>query len=541
MDIDFYFAWSWGYFLRSLVRIANKKGGHMARSIVLKNRPVALVAIALSLLLMVPHTALSQTAITPIGEGTPESPYQISEISHLVWMSETAADSAGKYYTMTADIDASATATWNDAGTDTSILEGFKPIGTYVYPDKSTVFQGIFDGGGHTITGLIINRRNSDCVGLFGYIGSDGEVRNLGLVGGSVKGCCDVGGLAGTNCGTVSNTYATITMGPGGYLGGLIGSNSGTVSNSHATGAVTGDASEIGGLIGSNSGAVSNCYATGSVTGHYAVGGLIGDNNYGTVTKSFATGMAIGRTDAFSANIGGLIGSNSYSTVSDVYASGTVIDQDSTIGGLIGYNDNSTVTNAYSTGRVIGSLAKGLIGYNRSGTISNSYWDIETSKIATSNGGTGLTTAQMMQITTFADWDFSNIWIINENVTYPRLRSLLIPGDANGDGRVDVSDLGILAGNYGEANKTWFRGDFNNDGAVDVGDLGILAAHYGQGTASAAMDFDADCAKAFGETVDDTPADDEVSETGSPVCSSLGLPLVVGLMLMGLMLVKLDE
>ena len=52
-------------------------------------------------------------------------------------------------------------------------------------------------------------------------------------------------------------------------------------------------------------------------------------------------------------------------------------------------------------------------------------------------------------------------------------------GDANGDLTVDVSDLGILAANYGKSSGvTWGMGDFNDDGIVDVGDLGILAAHY---------------------------------------------------------------
>ena len=115
--------------------------------------------------------------------------------------------------------------------------------------------------------------------------------------------------------------------------------------------------------------------------------------------------------------------------------------------------------------------------------------------------------------------------------------SQLIPGDANGDGMVDVGDLGILAANYGTATgATWAQGDFNSDGAVDVGDLGILAANYGTGTSGA--DCDADYAKAFGTTVAEEDAADETSST---LCSGLGLPLIAGLVLMGLMLVKLEE
>ena len=62
------------------------------------------------------------------------------------------------------------------------------------------------------------------------------------------------------------------------------------------------------------------------------------------------------------------------------------------------------------------------------------------------------------------------------------------PGDANGDGMVDVGDLGILGANYGAATgATWATADFTGDGAVDVGDLGVLGANYGFGTAPAAV------------------------------------------------------
>jgi hypothetical protein len=86
---------------------------------------------------------------------------------------------------------------------------------------------------------------------------------------------------------------------------------------------------------------------------------------------------------------------------------------------------------------------------------------------------------------------------------------------------------------------TLVQGDLNADAMVDVGDLGILAANYGSGSSTtSASNFSTDYAKAFGTTVSDTTADAESSDTA---CTSLGLPLVAGLALMGLMLVKLDE
>ncbi len=54
------------------------------------------------------------------------------------------------------------------------------------------------------------------------------------------------------------------------------------------------------------------------------------------------------------------------------------------------------------------------------------------------------------------------------------------PGDANLDGYVNVTDLGILATNYGiTSGMGWGEGDFTDDGAVNVNDLGILATWYG--------------------------------------------------------------
>ncbi|MBN2295283.1 MAG: hypothetical protein JXM70_22825 [Pirellulales bacterium] len=55
-----------------------------------------------------------------------------------------------------------------------------------------------------------------------------------------------------------------------------------------------------------------------------------------------------------------------------------------------------------------------------------------------------------------------------------------LPGDANQDGLVDVSDLGSLAAHYGiDGDFGLAEGDFNSDGIVDVSDLGILASNYG--------------------------------------------------------------
>ncbi len=61
-----------------------------------------------------------------------------------------------------------------------------------------------------------------------------------------------------------------------------------------------------------------------------------------------------------------------------------------------------------------------------------------------------------------------------------------IGGDFDLDGDVDVSDLGILATNYGTlSGMTWREGDADGSDGVDVSDLGILATNYGTSTAAA--------------------------------------------------------
>jgi hypothetical protein len=127
-----------------------------------------------------------------------------------------------------------------------------------------------------------------------------------------------------------------------------------------------------------------------------------------------------------------------------------------------------------------------------------------------------------------------------------------MPGDANGDGKVDVGDLGILAANYGiTSGATWDKSDFNNDGKVDVSDLGILAAHYGQGSGGAtrAGDLPRDM-KALGLSLDrntNEPVEIQKTQTEeNPVvkslggCGSAGLPLVAGLLLAAFWLTGLN-
>ena len=58
------------------------------------------------------------------------------------------------------------------------------------------------------------------------------------------------------------------------------------------------------------------------------------------------------------------------------------------------------------------------------------------------------------------------------------------PGDTNDDGKVDFTDLLILAQHYGQTTTDLTTGDFNGDGKIDFTDLLTLAQHYGQADAA---------------------------------------------------------
>ncbi len=69
----------------------------------------------------------------------------------------------------------------------------------------------------------------------------------------------------------------------------------------------------------------------------------------------------------------------------------------------------------------------------------------------------------------------------NDNSVYTLLnQSVGIPGDLDGDGCVDQSDLGILLADWGCTGGDC-PGDCDGDGDTDQADLGILLAHWGEG------------------------------------------------------------
>lgn len=116
-------------------------------------------------------------ALLPLGDGSAETPYLINCLENLVWMRENVASSEGKYYKMTADIDASETRDW-DGGRGFSPIGAPEPLVTKPSDKKREFppFLGFFDGNGHCISNLYINRPKEEYASLFGNIGRPGKM-----------------------------------------------------------------------------------------------------------------------------------------------------------------------------------------------------------------------------------------------------------------------------------------------------------------------------------------------------------------------------
>ena len=339
------------------------------------------------------------------GSGTEPNPYQIATKADLLELSANT-DDYDKHFIMTADIDLA-----GESFTTAVIAANTNSMG---YDFQGTAFSGVFDGTGHIINHLTIDTSGMDnhFLGLFGSLsGSSAQIINLGVenvtisdnasfawcefVGGlcgyNKSGCISncysigfvsggsrVGGLCGSNCGSIRECYSDSSVSGANYIGGLCGSNSGCISKCHSTGLAFGDNDGIvGGLCGSNSGSINECYSAGVVSGAMYIGGLCGYNDTGSITESYSVGSVNGAW-----YIGGLCGSNWNGSISKCYSTGAV-SGDEDVGGLCGYNDTGSI-------------------------ISACFWDIHTLGMTTSSGGTGKTTTEMQTQLTFisSGWDF---------------------------------------------------------------------------------------------------------------------------------------
>ena len=282
---------------------------------------------------------------------------------------------------------------YNNAGA------GWVPIGGFPTAERYT---GVFNGNGHTITNLFINRgSNTLPTGLFTFVGAGARVESLGITAANVTGNNYVGALAGYNVGEIVAVYTagSVTASAGSYAGGLVGQQT-------------------------TSGTIHSSYSTASVTGQANVGGLVGQAAAGTgasITNSYSTGQ-VSRSSGTATTIGGLIGA----IATGFTASASYFD--STTSGCVSGGSNGCTTSAAGSARTTTQL-QSVTGY----TGIYAAWN------ANLDGVTG------------ADdpWDFRG------SSAYPTLIYHLTDYDSDEDNYIEVSTLAQLDA---------IRHDFNANG-----------------------------------------------------------------------------
>ena len=226
--------------------------------------------------------ANAASAVTLAGEGTAESPYQISSQADLQQLANGDADS---HFVLTDNIE----------------LEGeFTPI---------EAFNGTLDGAGYTVSGLAVS---SDTTQAALIVTNNGTIQNLGVAQAAiaidyVENDAKCAAIAVENYGTVSGCYATGDLAGGHRVGGIVTENYNEVENCYFIGSLNGEW-ETGGIAAWNhdgTAAITNCYAAGSFTAN--------DNNIGMISGYAYNGTRMTGNVALSGSL--TVANNNYARI----------------------------------------------------------------------------------------------------------------------------------------------------------------------------------------------------------------------------------
>ena len=296
------------------------------------------------------------------GDDSKDAVYEISNAGQLYWFAglvngtlSGVTQNTSANAVLTKDIVVNKNVLKPDGTVNEGTFKEWTPIATSASP-----YTGIFEGQNHTISGLYF-KQEASFVGLFSV--NSGKIANVGILdsyfyGQPYKGW-QVGGVCGfnTNQGAITNCYNTGIVRGSDTVGGVCGSNYGTITNCSNKGNVGEDDESVGGVCGSNYGTITNCNNAGIVSGKMYVGGVCGKNsNGGTVTNCNNTGEVRGTSQY----IGGLSGDNDSSSITNCNNTGEVKATGKFVGGLSGGNyNNGTITNCYYDSTVYTGAAIG--------------------------------------------------------------------------------------------------------------------------------------------------------------------------------------
>ena len=264
------------------------------------------------------HTVSGDVSPFAGGNGSSGNPYQITTCDQL----QDVGNYLASNFILENDIECKATNISNpsDPDYDAALYNsgvGFTHIGT-----DASRFSGTFNGNNHVIKNLYINSTGDDNgVGLFGVVDTSGVIENLGIFYAIVTGSSRTGALVGQNYGTIHDVFVRAFVNSvSGFAGVIVGVNRGPISDSYAYGSVTDTGGGyIGGLAGFDASSITDSYADVSTSGNSSVGGLVGRLFGGSsLTNVFATGSVSGG-DA--TNSGSIAGENDSATITNAYSS----------------------------------------------------------------------------------------------------------------------------------------------------------------------------------------------------------------------------
>ena len=221
----------------------------------------------------------------------------------------------------------------------------------------------IFDGNGHTISGLFsIGPDSYDEMycGLFKEIGEDAKVCNLGITNSYLSypwyNECYIGSIAAYNYGVIDNCWSDATIRTMyQYAGGIVGENMGAVTRCAYSGTINipseGNYANIGGIAGelycyNDTSCISNCQVSATFVNEgedSSIGGIVGYvDAYNTWTIENCQVNSSFANDGEDSNIGGIVGniySNCQWNVIQCQADGTLTNngESGNIGGVVGY------------------------------------------------------------------------------------------------------------------------------------------------------------------------------------------------------------
>lgn len=302
------------------------------------------------------------------GSGTKDDPYLIFNPIQLDQVRNFLGQSV--YFKLMADIDLT------EFIADNYPTEGWLPIG-----NSSSHFSGTFDGNGKTISGLWINRPQTNYVGMFGYCAYNDKnspiIKNITLKGINIQGDDYVGGVVGRGSSLSMDSVTLMGNVTGNnYVGGIVGRGGSSFTNIIVYGEIVGQ-KYVGGVGGDIGGSIKQCMSFVKLSSSQGYCGGIGGDISGYINSNYSHCKITSDGDY----IGGIGGCHTEGYISDNYTTGTLVSIKEKVGGICGCLTGSQCERNYSMVSIvgknsIGGIAGTFVGYNKYYNPSQGYQSV---------------------------------------------------------------------------------------------------------------------------------------------------------------------